>query len=286
MSNLTRNSLSPFTGLRNIAKGVRLISLAGVASMAFSPLYADIEGGGETKIGGGKHNGLFFGVEAGVSAGLGKKTNIVREPTADSTKTTTTTTKNDAFPLGAVGLKFGYTHFFNRWAGLRGYATYHYVYNYTYNKTDTDTRTINATTGQLVNAENNPTQSVTSTAKLSSYHQVAANIEAVFKFANIGNNSAIGGFIGLGAGYADSYARVNTQPTTGAGTIITTQEPSGFVLPVNVGLEVYVGRHHNASLAFRLPTIAIDYLTTPTALTTNTDELRQLIITAGYYYKF
>ena len=47
MSNLTRNSLSPFTGLRNIAKGLRLISLAGGASMAFSPLYADIEGGGD-----------------------------------------------------------------------------------------------------------------------------------------------------------------------------------------------------------------------------------------------
>ncbi|MGX3044876.1 outer membrane beta-barrel protein [Helicobacter sp. T3_23-1056] len=228
---------------------------------------------------------MFFGVEAGVSAELGKTTNIVRAPNTNNTTITTTTTKNDAFPLGAVGLKFGYTHFFNRWAGLRGYATYHYVYNYTYSKTDRDERTINATTGQLVNTANSPIQRVESTATLSSYHQVAANIEAVFKFANIGNNSAIGGFIGLGAGYADSYARNNTQ-TNDAGTITTRQGPRGFVLPINVGLELYVGRHHNASLAFRLPTIAIDYLTTPTALSTNTQEMRQLIITAGYYYKF
>lgn len=254
-----------------------------------------LRGGGETKIGGGKHNGLFFGVEAGVSAQLSKQT-IVENTQTNTTTTTTTTTKNgDIFPLGAVGLKFGYTHFFNRWAGLRGYATYHYVYHYTYGKENVNTRTVTTATGQLTPStvgNNNPSTTITSTATLISYHQVAANIEAVFKFANIGNNSAIGGFIGLGAGYADSYTRVNYQPTTGAGTITTTQEPSGFVLPVNVGLEVYVGRHHNASLAFRLPTIATDLVTTGAnaggvaGMKTTTDELRQLIITAGYYYKF
>ena len=242
--------------------------------------------GGETKIGGGKHNGLFFGVEAGVSAELNKNTTIERTFNTPNTTTTTTTKWSDAFPLGAVGLKFGYTHFFNRWAGLRGYATYHYVYQYNYSKTDTNTR-ITDGNGALVNQANNPSQTISSSSGLSSYHQVAANIEAVFKFANIGNNSAIGGFIGLGAGYADSYARGSTQTANGRGNIGNTQGPSGFVLPINVGLEVYVGRHHNASLAFRLPTIATDLVTTNTAGTRiSTDELRQLIITAGYYYKF
>ena len=238
---------------------------------------------------------MFFGVEAGVSAELSKNTTIERTFNTPNTTTKTTTQWGDVFPLGAVGLKFGYTHFFNRWAGLRGYATYHYVYHYTYGKENVNTRTVTTNTGQLTPSttdNNNPSTTITSTATLSSYHQVAANIEAVFKFANIGNNSAIGGFIGLGAGYADSYTRVNNQPTTGAGTITTTQRPSGFVLPVNVGLEVYVGRHHNASLAFRLPTIATDLVTTGAnaggvaGMKTTTDELRQLIITAGYYYKF
>lgn len=74
--------------------------------------------------GGSKHSGLFIGAELGVSAQLGKTTEVER--TTAGNNTTTTTTNADQFPLGAVGLKFGYTHFFNKWVGLRGYATYHY----------------------------------------------------------------------------------------------------------------------------------------------------------------
>lgn len=238
--------------------------------------------------GGSKHNGLFIGAELGVSAQLGKTnrvTRVVANP-GTTTQTTTTDTNQDFFPLGAVGLKFGYTHFFNKWVGLRGYATYHYVYNHSSSKTNTDIRTTTTATGQLTAAENNPQKTTQSGSTLASYHQVAANIEAVFKFAEVGN-TAVGGFVGLGAGYADSYTREHAQSTNGAGTITTTQGPSGFVLPVNVGLEVYMGKRHNASLNFRLPTIATDLVTTTTdGLTITKNELRQLIITLGYYYKF
>lgn len=161
------------------------------------------------------------------------------------------------------------------------------MYNYGYEKTNKNVR-ITDDKGALTPAgagQANPSTTTTSSSRLYSYHQVAANIEAVFKFAEVGN-TAVGGFVGLGAGYADSYARVHTQGA-GAGTITTTQGPSGFVLPVNVGLEVYMGKRHNASLNFRLPTIATDLVTTDAVGSTiTTNELRQLIITLGYYYKF
>lgn len=161
------------------------------------------------------------------------------------------------------------------------------VYDYIYEKTNKNVR-ITDDKGALTPAgvgQANPSTTTTSSSRLYSYHQVAANIEAVFKFAEVGN-TAVGGFVGLGAGYADSYARVHAQGA-GAGTITTTQGPSGFVLPVNVGLEVYMGKRHNASLNFRLPTIATNLVTTDaTGSTITTNELRQLIITLGYYYKF
>lgn len=120
-----------------------------------------------------------------------------------------------------------------------------------------------------------------------SYHQVAGNIEATFKFFDFGMG-ALGAYAGIGAGYGTSNtsSKAKAESATFSEDIDLT---SGFVLPVNVGLEVYMGKHHNASLNFRIPTIATLATTTATAqgtsTTTKTQE-RNLIITLGYSYTF
>lgn len=191
------------------------------------------------------------------------------------TKTTITRTNTQVIrnsssfpPLGNVGVKLGYTHFFNKYIGIRGYANYHYSYQHSYAET----------------TQGNGNQRLEA---LLSYHQVAGNIEAAFRFFDFGVG-ALGAYAGIGAGYATS----NTSATaTAEGTTIAqdTDLTNGFVLPVNVGLEVYMGKHHNASLNFRIPTIATLATTTTTAqgtsTTTKTQE-RNLIITLGYSYTF
>lgn len=206
----------------------------------------------------GDISGFFLGAEVGYQANFGKTT---------TTETNASTTvEANGFPYGNVGVKLGYTHFFNKWVGIRGYANYHY--GFTYNTTTTTEA--NATTKE---------------STLVSYHQVAGNVEATFKFFDL-NGVGLGAYAGLGAGYGTANTSV---VTTAAATTTTldTKVASGFVLPVNVGLEVYMGKHHNASLNFRIPTIATTLTTTGTAAgTTTKNELRNLIITLGYSYTF
>lgn len=210
----------------------------------------------------GDISGFFLGAEVGGQASF---TNT-KETTTETNATNTTTTESSVFPIGNVGVKLGYTHFFNKWVGIRGYANYHYGFAY---NTSTTTETNTTTESSL----------------LASYHQVAGNVEATFKFFDL-NGVGLGAYAGLGAGYSatNSHTRTTEAATT---TTIDTKVASGFVLPVNVGLEVYMGKHHNASLNFRIPTIATTLTTTDTANGTTTKyEERNLIITLGYSYTF
>lgn len=208
-------------------------------------------------------SGFFLGAELGYSAIFSDAS------TRDTTTTPATTTKGEtthSFALGNIGAKLGYTHFFNKWVGLRGYASYTYAYNYT--KTITPANT----------AENTP---ASTSPQLDSHHQVAANVDVAFKFFEV-NGVGLGAFVGIGAGYATSNNTTTTDNVT-----TTTNTANGFVLPVNAGLEVYMGKHHNASLNFRIPTLAYKGSTTATGETTSTiTELRNLIITLGYSYTF
>lgn len=204
-------------------------------------------------------SGFFVGAELGWSALFTKTT---------TTRTNTQVIENSSSfpPLGNVGVKLGYTHFFNKYIGIRGYANYHYSYQHSY-------------------AETTQSDGSKRLEALLSYHQVVGNIEATFRFFDFGVG-ALGAYAGIGAGYATS----NTSATAGGTTIAQdTDLTNGFVLPVNVGLEVYMGKHHNASLNFRIPTIATLATTTATAqgtsTTTKTQE-RNLIITLGYSYTF
>lgn len=206
----------------------------------------------------GDISGFFLGAEVGYQANFGKTT---------TTETNASTTAEaNGFPYGNVGVNLGYTHFFNKWVGIRGYANYHYGFTY------------NTSTTTEANA-------TTKTSILTSYHQVAGNVEATFKFFDL-NGVGLGAYAGLGAGYGTANtSEVTTEAATT--TTLDTKAASGFVLPVNVGLEVYMGKHHNASLNFRIPTIATTLTTTDTAAgTTTKNEVRNLIITLGYSYTF
>ena len=199
-------------------------------------------------------SGFLVGLELGTSATFLKTTTTEN---AVATKSSA-----DNFPNGNVGIKLGYAHFFNSWVGLRGYASYHYGFLY-----------------------NNSDDGTAKTSNLSSYHQVAGNIEATFKFFDL-NGAGLGAYAGIGLGYgaADTTA---TSTETNTTTTTNTKIASGFILPVNVGLEVYIGDNHNTSLNFRIPTIATKLTTIDTAggITTK-NELRNLIITLGYTYTF
>ncbi|MGX3045030.1 outer membrane beta-barrel protein [Helicobacter sp. T3_23-1056] len=210
-------------------------------------------------------SGFFLGAELGYSAIF----QIVDDKDA-TTNQITKTTRTDNFALGNIGAKLGYTHFFNKWVGLRGYASYTYAYGYTNNITKT------------------PASGTTAaTPSLNSHHQVAANVDVAFKFFDV-NGVGLGAFVGIGAGYATTNNTASTtDEATNTTTTTTTNTANGFVLPVNAGLEVYMGKHHNASLNFRIPTLATTLTTTDTANgTTTKNELRNLIITLGYSYTF
>ena len=214
-------------------------------------------------------SGFYLGAELGYSA-------IFQDTSStDSSTTPATTTKGNtthSFALGNIGAKLGYTHFFNKWVGLRGYASYTYAYNYT--KTITPA---NATEGTAASTD----------PHLISHHQVAANVDVAFRFFET-KGVGLGGYAGIGAGYAHSNETNTTLDENTNITTTTTQNlANGFVLPVNVGLEVYMGKHHNASLNFRIPTLAYKGTTTTTGETTSTTtQLRNLIITLGYSYTF
>ena len=233
------------------------MALGAATFMALSVASASAAPPPPTKSGkSGDISGFFLGAEVGYSATFEKTIST------ETGVTTSTVTQDNNFPLGNVGVKLGYTHFFNKWVGIRGYANYHYGFLY-----------------------NNNDDGTTKSSNLASFHQVAGNVEATFKFFDL-NGVGLGAYAGLGAGYGT--ANTSTTSTEAATTTTTdTKVASGFVLPVNVGLEVYMGKHHNASLNFRIPTIATTLTTTDTAAgTTTKNELRNLIITLGYSYTF
>ncbi len=219
-------------------------------------------------------SGFFLGAELGYSAIFG----IVDEKDS-TTNAITTTTRTDNFALGNIGAKLGYTHFFNKWVGLRGYASYTYAYDYT--------NTIKKTPASGTTAA-----TTTTSPTLDSHHQVAANVDVAFKFFDV-SGVGLGAFVGIGAGYATTNnTATNLDENTNTTTTTTQNYANGFVLPVNAGLEVYMGKHHNASLNFRIPTLAYKGSTTDAnqeanqTTTSTIREFRNLIITVGYSYTF
>ena len=219
-------------------------------------------------------SGFFLGAELGYSAIF-----QIKDTKDATTNALTNTTRTDNFALGNIGAKLGYTHFFNKWVGLRGYASYTYAYDYS--------KAIEKTPASGTTAA-----TTTTTPTLNSHHQVAANVDVAFKFFDV-SGVGLGAFVGIGAGYATTNNTSTTEgENTNTTTTTTTNTANGFVLPVNAGLEVYMGKHHNASLNFRIPTLAYsktigagtDAEGQPTEPATT--SIRNLIITLGYSYTF
>lgn len=182
------------------------------------------------------NSGFFIGGELGYSA--------IFETTRPDNKSTS------IFPFGNLGAKFGYIATLNDKFGVRVYLGYNWAYNTT--------------------TTNEP---ATSSRTLTSYHQIAGNVDVLWRFTDM-----FGAYIGAGVGYA-SYN--NTE--TANNTTTTTNGASGTVIPINVGVETYIGGNHTLGLNFKIPTIA--YKGTDANATT-TAEVRNLIITLGYSYKF
>ncbi|OBV30109.1 hypothetical protein BKN38_00685 [Helicobacter sp. CLO-3] len=212
-------------------------------------------------------SGAFVGVEAGYNMQFAQTATIDA-----TTNQTTTTSKDTTFPFAAFGLKAGYGYFFNKYIGLRAYGSYHY-----------GASTVIGTTiepgsgggGGSGGGANTTTETKSTTTN--SLHQVAVNVEAVYDFVTLDNFSS-GVYAGIGLGYG-SY----TNASTADNTTTSINMGSGFVLPVNVGLEFGFAKHHRASLNFRIPTIAA-------ATKTNAGDMeyrsRQLIMTLGYAFVF
>ena len=214
----------------------------------------------------GNISGFFLGAELGYSASF---TNEITP--SENVTTGNDTTRTDRFALGTIGAKLGYTHFFNKWVGLRGYASYHYGYDFT--------NTVAKTAGDGTTAG-----TTTTTSNLISAHQVAGNIDVAFKFFDT-SSVGLGAFVGVGFGYGTTNTTGTDEATN---TITTTNNASGFILPINAGLEVYMGSHHSASLNFRIPTLAYKGVVAGADAQTGstTTEIRNLIITLGYSYTF
>lgn len=190
--------------------------------------------------------------------------------TDTTTNQTTTTEKATAFPFATFGLKAGYGYFFNKYIGLRAYGSYHYGVTTAINTT------IEPGSGGGGGGANTTTE--TKSTATNSLHQVAANVEVVYDFVTLDNFSS-GVYAGIGLGYG-SFGTASTADNT----TTSTDMGSGFVLPVNVGLEFGFAKHHRASLNFRIPTIAA---TTKTNATESLEyRSRQLIMTLGYAFVF
>ncbi|MGX3098092.1 outer membrane beta-barrel protein [Helicobacter sp. 23-1046] len=187
--------------------------------------------------------GFFIGGELGYSA-------IFSKTTLDNKSAST-------FPLGNLGAKFGYIAPLNDKFGLRVYLGYNWAYSTSNTSTPADPAQGTAATNE---------------GTLLSYHQIAGNVDVLWKFTDM-----FGAYIGAGVGYG-SYSSVSTTDNV----TTTTNVASGMVIPVNVGVETYIGGNHTLGLNFKIPTIA--YKGTDTAATTT--EVRNLIITLGYSYKF
>lgn len=157
-------------------------------------------------------------------------------------------------PYGVVGGKIGIKKLFGekQVVGLRGYVSYHYSNDGEY-----------------------------------SSHQTAFNTEAIF---NIGKR--VGIYAGLGAGYvsnvaisSNNFANGTTTPQNQT-TLINDPKGSGFVLPVNVGLEVALNTHHFVNLNVRAPSIAASERLGANADSSTTYSARNLLLTLGYTYQF
>lgn len=216
-------------------------------------------------------SGAFVGAEIGMT------TNFITTqplPQTGGNQAENITTKTTTYPFGAVGLKAGYTYYFNNAFGLRAYGAYNYGFNGS-----------NSTETTIEGSGQGATTTTTKTNTLTSLHQVSANLDVVWDFAQIASTS-LGVYAGIGVGYA-AHTESSTNAEGAATTTTDTNMGSGFVLPINLGLELGIGKHHRAGLNFKIPTLAASFKDNVGVQPTYTEyKSRNLIVSVSYAYVF
>ena len=217
-------------------------------------------------------SGAFVGAEVGMITNFAATQSLPQAGNQAENITRKTTT----YPFGAIGLKAGYTYYFNNAFGLRAYGAYNYGFNGS-NSTET--------TIEGGGQQGGATTTTNKTNALTSLHQVSANIDVVWDFVQISGTS-LGVYAGIGAGYA-AHTESSTSTEGAATTTTDTNMGSGFVLPVNLGLELGIGKHHRAGLNFKIPTFAASFKDNVGAQATNMEyKSRNLIVSVSYAYVF
>lgn len=223
----------------------------------------------------GSKSGAFVGAELGMMSNFASSQPLPQAGQGNQGEGSTT--KTTTYPFGAIGLKAGYAHYFNNSFGLRAYG----AYNYGFNGSNNTTTTTEGGGGQGGGA----TTTTEKANALTSLHQVSANIDVIWDFLQLSSTS-LGVYAGIGAGYAAHTSSSTT--TEGAATTTTdTNMGSGFVLPVNLGLELGIGKHHRAGLNFKIPTLPATFKNNVGAAADNNEyKSRNLIISVSYAYVF
>lgn len=150
---------------------------------------------------------------------------------------------------GNIGIKLGWNTFFNQRLGIRAYFNYDY----------SDFRNI------------------FNTSKIA-FEDTSINVDMLLNLWNT-NSLSIGMFIGFGIGYElpqwfDSNARIEFEKT---------HNYNGFILPINLGINLTLYTRHRIEFGTRIPTLATRYKN-------NSDlsgfGIRPYILSIGYIYIF
>ena len=152
--------------------------------------------------------------------------------------------------------------------GLRGYIDYNYGFKHDRTQsTETQQQTTNESTLGYANT-------------------FSANVDVLLNIFS-SDSIAFGAYAGIGLGYSAMSSTTKSNENN-ATTNTTTQQGSGFILPINLGLSLTANGHHRFELGFKIPTLGITYTppTTQAGDANPTTTTRNFTTTIGYSYIF
>ncbi len=201
----------------------------------------------------GNESGLFLGFDTGYSFAFhNRETNKVPLESSSSTNI-----------FGAnVSIKAGYNFYFIDFVGLRGYLDY----------------TFGFSPSSSLNKEDS---TITKSSSFSYLHAITFNADLLVNIIHT-DSVSFGAFAGIGLGYGIMKAIDNENNIQ-----ITRLQANGFILPINIGLNLTANKHHRFELGFKVPTLGMDIIPKagkPNEYKTNT--IKFFITSVGYSYIF
>ncbi|MWV61162.1 outer membrane beta-barrel protein [Helicobacter saguini] len=193
-------------------------------------------------------SGFFVGVHLGVSLYYTILHNAAGQNIAWDSQNSNQIVGKNMQVMTNVGIKLGYSHFFNALIGVRGYINYDY----------SDYR------------------EVLKDSKIAS-EDVSINSDVMINFYN-GKRGSFGLFIGFGVGYnlpqfENAQTRINLE---------STHKYNGFIMPLNLGLS-FSSSPHKIELGTRIPTLLGRYKSNADS---SGFSLKPVIISLEYMYIF